>query len=671
MPDPVASDQASDLDALAAKAMAGLNKGAPDYTGDIENIAKRVKQVNQDEKNDPVTGKLRSRIASDADEVERKRLGIEPLDVKPWNARAEKEAHETDPMTAFGSAAGVLGMLASAFTHTPMENVFNAAAASMTAIRKGDEKAYADAHDAWKENIKLALDRHKTQQDEFENAMGQLTTDSSAMKTYALKYGDQRAQLLAEAGLYSDLSHLSEARQNAYLRLLEVMPALEKSGTQYRGYLEDPDRASADPAKRLSAWQKWFAPPLSRGQSAESLAVQQFITNNPNAKPEDLQRFIAGMKGGGKTPQMVALNKFIADNPDATAEQIQKFLLEFKEDAPGVAARKEGELDLKREKQESWERVQGQKLKQNEEKITNTEEYRKNFFDAKKRGMDDQDAHWHAMEEHWHASEQAAMQKINSTPAAQKAEAVKQIFNQQEIEKGRELTGEEKLQIINNSGMPAGDAVDATAKLISNYQMRPLSGYAMRSAFGGAVMKRVSEMNPDYSETRYNEINRARTQFGTGKQGDARRFLNVAVQHIGVLDDLSQKLRNGDIKAGNTVKNMFADQFGDPYPNDFDAVKKIVAQEITKAAVGSAATGAERQELEKNLGNARTYDSIHDVLSHLKRLMGGQLNGLRKQYEDSTGLKDFNESLFPETIKALGGNSSGNVPAGFSVKRLD
>jgi hypothetical protein len=51
------------------------------------------------------------------------------------------------------------------------------------------------------------------------------------------------------------------------------------------------------------------------------------------------------------------------------------------------------------------------------------------------------------------------------------------------------------------------------------------------------------------------------------------------------------------------------------------------------------------------------------VIASYKKLMAGQMLGLKKQYEDSTGLHNFESKLMPETIRQLGIASGHKEPA--------
>jgi hypothetical protein len=203
----------------------------------------------------------------------------------------------------------------------------------------------------------------------------------------------------------------------------------------------------------------------------------------------------------------------------------------------------------------------------------------------------------------------------------------------------------------------------ANAALIASYQMKPLDGFALTRQGGAETMAMVSKLNPDYQESRYPEINKAMSSFGPGKQGDIVRSLDVGVQHLGVIDQAAQNLGNTDIGVVNTVKNAFQKQFGYAPPTTFDGLKQIVSTEIEKAVAGGIGSAGDRERLQASLSAANSPAQLQAVTDGFRALMAGQLDGLKRQYENDTGFRSgpfaFENKLGPETIKALGSRSSG------------
>ncbi len=245
----------ADLDALTAKASPPAASGGkinPEKS--IADLVGQLREVNRQEESDPDIAKTRKQLASDTEALDAKQAGVKPFDVKPWDADKEKAKRTTDPIEAFGSFGSIFGILASAFTHRPMINSLNAAAAAMNAVKANDHEAYKSAFDAWKENTQLALDRHRVEHEDFSDALSKLSTDASLMKVYAAKYGDKKAELLSEAGLYEHLATYAQAKENAAMQLATYAPQIEKWGIQKGDVMRlDAARKSGDPTKIAEA----------------------------------------------------------------------------------------------------------------------------------------------------------------------------------------------------------------------------------------------------------------------------------------------------------------------------------------------------------------------------------------------------------------------------------
>jgi hypothetical protein len=195
------------------------------------------------------------------------------------------------------------------------------------------------------------------------------------------------------------------------------------------------------------------------------------------------------------------------------------------------------------------------------------------------------------------------------------------------------------------------------ADLIGQNKVPPLSGFAMRSPFGQTVMSMVQEQYPNYTSADIGGIKKAVADFSTGKTGNTVRSLNVAVNHLDTLGQLSEALNNNDINLFNKLGNAFAQQTGNPIPTNFNAAKKIVADEIVKGIVGSGGGVADREEAAASINAANSPAQLKGVIDTYKQLLGGQLSGLKQQYEVSTGKKDFNKFISENTQKNIGDHS--------------
>lgn len=146
---------------------------------------------------------------------------------------------------------------------------------------------------------------------------------------------------------------------------------------------------------------------------------------------------------------------------------------------------------------------------------------------------------------------------------------------------------------------------------------------------------------------------KAAKDFSTGIQGRQVTAFNTAIDHLATMDKLSDALQNNDIKAFNYLGNVIAKQTGQPAPVNFDAAKQIVTAEIIKAVVASGGGVRERQEAEANFSTANSPAQLKGAINTYMQLLGGQLNSLGLQYENTTGRTDFDKKLTGEAKKAF------------------
>jgi hypothetical protein len=174
---------------------------------------------------------------------------------------------------------------------------------------------------------------------------------------------------------------------------------------------------------------------------------------------------------------------------------------------------------------------------------------------------------------------------------------------------------------------------------------------------GRQLMDLVNQAYPNYDAKQYATMGTAEKAFTSGKKGDTTRSLNVAVDHLGTLQQVADALQNNDTRLFNQAGNFIALQTGNPAPTDFNAVKRIVADEVTKAVLGSGGALGDRKAVDDAISSANSPAQLASVISKYKNLMGGQLNGIEQQYTASTGKKDFRDRFLTPTTRAALGNT--------------
>lgn len=186
----------------------------------------------------------------------------------------------------------------------------------------------------------------------------------------------------------------------------------------------------------------------------------------------------------------------------------------------------------------------------------------------------------------------------------------------------------------------------ADIKAISNYQMSPAQ-FSLRNNRRERAMGDVMLYDPTYDQRRYNQTNRAITSWAQSQEGRQTRSFSVLIDHLGTAQELGEALQNDDVQAINLVKNKLKEQFGYGGPPSFDAAKQIVADEIAKAVIGGTNAERDREGLQNSLKLSNSPEQLVGVISTFKKLMAGQVGGLKQTYETATGLHNFDDWLTP------------------------
>lgn len=214
-------------------------------------------------------------------------------------------------------------------------------------------------------------------------------------------------------------------------------------------------------------------------------------------------------------------------------------------------------------------------------------------------------------------------------------------------------------------------------KKLANYEIDPKT-LSTRGGEREKYLKLTSQYDKAFDQKNYNTIAGAITRFATGTQGNTVRSLNVAIEHMDTAQRLGDALENNNIPAFNKLAQSYAEQTGHKAPTSFDSVKEILADEVVKGVVGGSASLEDRRSAAEKIKRAASPEQLTGVLNSWRELLGGQLKGLRKQYEGATRRTDFDERfLTPRAREALSGQPNKSeepdksVPGSNVVMRFD
>jgi hypothetical protein len=181
-------------------------------------------------------------------------------------------------------------------------------------------------------------------------------------------------------------------------------------------------------------------------------------------------------------------------------------------------------------------------------------------------------------------------------------------------------------KIPTTSAVSAADpeAVKNTAQMISNYQLAPMSGWAMKSPYGQQVMKTVKELNPNYSEPEY----RARV---AGEQTVGRRGAtlvmasNAADQLIPIVEDLSKKVKRTDFPDINTILIAGKTKVGNPdtvaFGQGLNSLLYVYMRALNPSGIPRV---ADLERGEHMLQTSWSQGQLDSVLTQMKREIGAE-----------------------------------------------
>lgn len=257
--------------------------------------------------------------------------GVGPDELKPWNAEAQREKFMTKPVDAFGSIGSVFGIIASAFTHQPMQNALDASAAAMNAIRAGDREKYEDALAAWKDNTALALKRHQLQHEQYQDAMELMKTNMALGKakldTLFAQYGDAKLYALSQAGYDEQLFKGIQSRAEAAKSLQAIHDSDFDRALINRVYESQAEQIDKETKQTEDQIKQSGAPPENQKMWLDALNAKRAAQKLHAAAQSNflLKELQSGDPKWHLMGEWMLNNPKDADDPDKVSAQMQKF----------------------------------------------------------------------------------------------------------------------------------------------------------------------------------------------------------------------------------------------------------------------------------------------------------------------------------------------------------
>lgn len=166
---------------------------APSVSGLEGDLAKQTQQAEQDiTKYQDSVGKITADFHDQLNTLRQQAPKVP--DLKPF-----QEPEQENPVSMFGSKAGLFATIASLFTRAPLTSSLNAMSAGMKAINEGNAVAYQRSYDEWKQNTEYAFKTFDAENKAYDSLLNLAKTDYdtaiSGINTLAKMSEDKPAQM--------------------------------------------------------------------------------------------------------------------------------------------------------------------------------------------------------------------------------------------------------------------------------------------------------------------------------------------------------------------------------------------------------------------------------------------------------------------------------------------
>lgn len=223
---------------------------------------------------------------------------------------------------------------------------------------------------------------------------------------------------------------------------------------------------------------------------------------------------------------------------------------------------------------------------------------------------------------------------------------------------------EHRYQVSRQATMDVDVARNLARQYVATGNVNVFSGFRRNTQMMNQIEKEVIEEQTRQGKTP-EQVARSSAEFAAftqglkafeagGKDEPLVRSQNVAVQHLDVLGDAAKGLQNKNNQLINNYVNRWKAITGETGPTDFEGVKSIVGAELIKAVQGSAGALGDRDAIQRELNSANSPAQLSSMIDKYKRLMAGQLGGLRQTYDRlNTGISFDDRFLSPETKREI------------------
>ena len=158
------------------------------------------------------------------------------------------------------------------------------------------------------------------------------------------------------------------------------------------------------------------------------------------------------------------------------------------------------------------------------------------------------------------------------------------------------------------------------------------------------IVEAVYKYDPTYEEQRYGNRYFAQKSYLPGQKNGMLILSNAsALGHMDVLQEAYDAMKNGDLKAINSIANRYKVQTGSSPEAVFNAIKGVIGAEVMKSIVPGGGGVVEREEVRETLSREYSPEQFMGTLNGYRALMQEQYDNMRQDYERN----DLDPKLWP------------------------
>lgn len=212
------------------------------------------------------------------------------------------------------------------------------------------------------------------------------------------------------------------------------------------------------------------------------------------------------------------------------------------------------------------------------------------------------------------------------------------------------------------ASMPAPLAAQIAA-IVDHRAAPPARG----SARSDQMMQLIQMVDPTYDALAYGTKKGIETAFTSGRAGTTLKSLNVVQDHLSTFKEVANALKNDPVQFVNSIKNKMATWGGAAAPTNFEAVKTVLADELTKAILGTAGALGDRQAMQVAINSANSPEQLAGAVETWQKLIAGQVKGMEDQYKSGHGSNAEVLKLFNRGKAAAAGATPAATQSGATV----